>query len=99
MAGKKFKQSNINDTLLLIIQLLNRHDIDNWFVGYGTLLGIIRDGQCIDGDDDVDIVIDARNYDILKQILTDSGVELEYGYGIRNSQNIVKTVPPISTVV
>lgn len=92
MAGKTNTVEILNNTLLFIIKLLNEHDIKNWFVGYGTLLGIVRENSCIEGDDDVDIIIDQMNYDKIKQILIQNGIKIEYGYGIGNSKNILKTV-------
>ena len=93
MAGKKFSSKILNNTLMFIIKLLNEHNIKNWFIGYGTLLGIIRDNSCINNDDDVDIIIDSSNYDIVKKLLQERGIEIEYGYGIRNNKKILKTKP------
>jgi phosphorylcholine metabolism protein LicD len=42
----------------MIVNLLISMKIENWFIGYGTLLGIIRDESCIEGDDDIDIIVD-----------------------------------------
>lgn len=91
MAGPPMNKICLNNTLLFIIKLLNTHNIKGWFIGYGTLLGIVREDSCIDGDDDVDIIINIENYDKIKQILIDNNIELEYGYGINNSKNIIKT--------
>ena len=63
----------------------------NWFIGYGTLLGIIRENSCIDGDDDIDIIIEKSNYDVIKKILIENDLKIEYGYGINKSTNILKT--------
>lgn len=91
MAGESQTTSVLNGTLETILKLLNIHNIQNWFIGYGTLLGIIRNNSCIDGDDDVDIVIDCLNYDKLKEIMIDNGFTIEYGYDINKSKNILKT--------
>lgn len=76
MAGKKNSKEKLNNTLLFIIKLLNANNINNWFIGYGTLLGIIRENSCIDGDDDIDIIIDINNYDQIKKILMENGIKL-----------------------
>ena len=61
MAGDKNNRSLLNHTLMFIVKLLNDNNVSNWFIGYGTLLGIIRENSCIAGDDDVDIIIDATD--------------------------------------
>jgi hypothetical protein len=85
------KNEVLNNTLVCISTILNENNINNWFIGYGTLLGIIRNNSCIDGDDDVDIVIDKTNYNIVKDLLIKKGFEFEYKYGnIGNSKDILK---------
>ena len=91
MAGSRNSRKKLNNTLLFIIKLLNLNNFDNWFVGYGTLLGIVRENNCIEGDDDVDIIIDSKHYEALKKIIINEGIKIETGYGIKNSKNILKT--------
>ena len=91
MAGKEHSKTLLNKTLMFIIKLLNDNNIKNWFIGYGTLLGIIREDSCIEGDDDVDIVIDKSNYDIIKELMIENNINLEFGYNIDNNTNILKT--------
>ena len=91
MAGSKNTKIFLNKTLMFIIKLLNDNNIKNWFIGYGTLLGIIREYSCIDGDDDIDIIIDKSNYDVIKQLLIKNNIKIEYGYGIKHKKNILKT--------
>ena len=91
MSGQKYEQTILNNTLMFIIQLLHDNGINNWFIGYGTLLGIVRENSCIKGDDDVDIIIDIGNYDIVNKLLIENNIEIEYGYGIGDKKNILKT--------
>lgn len=91
MAGLKETSEKLNKTLLFLITLLNDNNIKNWFVCYGTLLGLVRENSCIDNDDDIDVIIEKSNYDIIKKILIENKFELEYGYGIKNSKHIIKT--------
>ena len=91
MAGQKFSKTILNNTLMFIIKLLNDNNINNWFIAYGTLLGIIRDDSCIHGDDDVDIIIDEKYYDIVKQLLVEKNFGIEYGRGINKRRSILKT--------
>ena len=92
MTGAKFNKTLLNNTLMFIIKLLNDNNINNWFIGYGTLLGIIRENSCIDGDDDIDIIIDKSNYDVVKQLLIKTGIDFDFGHGIGENTNILKTL-------
>ena len=91
MAGRNSNQEFLNDTLKFIVALLAENNITDWFIGYGTLLGIIRNDSCIDGDDDIDIIMNKSNYEVLKMLLINEGFEIEYGYGINKSTDILKT--------
>ena len=91
MVGTKDTSEKLNKTLLFLITLLNNNNIKNWFVCYGTLLGLVRENSCIDKDDDIDIIIEKSNYDIIKKILIKNDFKLCYDCGIRNSKYIIKT--------
>jgi phosphorylcholine metabolism protein LicD len=91
MAGIKNKKDFLNKTLLFIIKLLNNNNITDWFIGYGTLLGIIRENSCINGDDDIDIICNKKNYSVIKELLNNNNFIFEYEYKINDSQNILKT--------
>lgn len=92
MVGQKYTSKQLNNTLLCLIKLLNKYDIKGWFICYGTLLGIVRENSCIDGDDDIDIVIDKKYYNKLKEILINNNFLIEYRYGINNNNTIIKTL-------
>tara|TARA_B100001057_G_C22683453_1_gene884693 strand:+ start:134 stop:667 length:534 start_codon:yes stop_codon:yes gene_type:complete len=91
MVGRKETSEKLNKTLLFLITLLNNNNIKEWFVCYGTLLGLVRENSCIDNDDDIDIIIEKSNYDIVKKILIENNFKLIYNYGIENSKYIIKT--------
>lgn len=95
MGGIKQPKEKLNYTLKYITTLLNQNKLYNWFIGYGTLLGIIRNGSYIDNDDDIDIIIDKRMFHSLHILLKRSGIEITTQYGIGNTTNIIKTVPNI----
>ena len=63
MAGRRRTQAELNEALLWIVAVLHRLGLRQWYLSYGTLLGLVRSGQCIDGDDDVDIVISSPEFD------------------------------------
>lgn len=78
MAGGKISKKSLNTALLLIAKLFIENNIQNWFIGYGTLLGIIRNNSCIDNDDDVDILFDRNDYDKVINILINNKYELSF---------------------
>lgn len=47
-------------------------DID-YCVFYGTALGIHRDGDIIDGDDDVDLFVENKDFDTVDKLLKEAG--------------------------
>ena len=89
MAGEKETAEKLNKTLLFLITLLNNNNIKNWFVCYGTLLGLVREDSCIDNDDDIDIITEKSNFFIIKKILIENNFELELGKGW--GKHIIKT--------
>lgn len=91
MVGTRETSEKLNKTLLFLITLLNNNNIKNWFICYGTLLGLVRENSCIDKDDDIDIIIEKSNYDNIKKILIENNFKLTYGFGIGNSKYIIKT--------
>tara|TARA_B100000212_G_C27283480_1_gene494115 strand:+ start:160 stop:759 length:600 start_codon:yes stop_codon:yes gene_type:complete len=91
MSGRKSSKEKLNFSLLKIANILNNNNFDKWFIVYGTLLGIVRNNSCIDGDDDIDIMCDINDYQKLKDILDKEGFEFDYGYGINQSKFIIKT--------
>jgi len=72
----KLKLLELNHSLRIAHKMLDGKC--EWFPFFGTLLGIVRDGSLIDGDDDVDIYVHHKNYDLVKSILHDNGFEIDY---------------------
>ena len=63
------------ENLLFVAELLNRSGI-NWCVFFGTLLGLVRDGDVIKGDDDIDIYVPLEERSALIEALHREGFEL-----------------------
>ena len=91
MAGKQETQKKTNHTLVTIANILNEEKINDWFIFFGTLLGIIRENNCIEGDDDIDIMIN-YDYNKLRNIFKKHGFKFTTKFGIRRSKKILKTV-------
>jgi len=56
--------------------LLNSAGIE-WFIFFGTLLGLTRDNDVIKGDDDIDIYVDSRSRTRLIELLDQQGLVLD----------------------
>lgn len=76
MVGIKQNSDTLNATLIKITKILNDNAINGWFICYGTLLGIVRENSCIDGDDDIDIIIHKSKYDKLRKVLITNGFDI-----------------------
>lgn len=67
------KQSGVRELNLLNLKLMSRllKDVDH-FIFFGTLLGFEREGTIIEGDDDIDIMVDIKHRDRVAEILKNS---------------------------
>jgi len=65
MSGYPERAEKLNYTLHWAADMLTKKGIDKWFICYGTLIGVLREGSCIHGDDDVDIMVPRENWDDL----------------------------------
>lgn len=90
MAGFKETKKRLNKTLIYIINLLQKNNIINWFIAYGTLLGIIRDNSCIENDDDIDIIFDKNDYHKFKKLLIENNFKITHDYN--NKKIFLKTM-------
>tara|TARA_Y100001970_G_C14231111_1_gene858700 strand:+ start:1961 stop:2722 length:762 start_codon:yes stop_codon:yes gene_type:complete len=68
---KKFNRENL-------ISIANILDIDEYFVFYGTLLGLVREKDIIDNDDDIDILVDIKNRDKVISKIESSKLKIDY---------------------
>ena len=93
MGGDKQPREKLNHTLKYITSLLIQYKITNWFIGYGTLLGIVRDQSCIDQDDDIDIVCDVQDFERINTLLRSNQLLVTYEHSIGTSRHIIKTQP------
>lgn len=90
MAGNIASANKLNLSLIKISNILNNNNFNKWFIGYGTLLGIVRNNSCIDGDDDIDIICDIKDYDKLKEILIKENYQFEFGKDSIYHQDLCK---------
>lgn len=92
MSGESTNKVKLNRTLEKVCDILNKNDIHDWFIVFGTLLGIVRENSCIHGDDDLDIMIH-HDYQDLRSVFEKERFTFTSKFGIRNSDTILKTEP------
>jgi hypothetical protein len=92
MAGINTDKEKLNRTLEFVANILHEENINDWFIFFGTLLGIVRENSCIQGDDDLDIMINC-DYQQLRNTFEKRGVIFTSKFGINNSKTILKSEP------
>lgn len=91
MVGEPTDQQKLNHTLEKVCDILNKHNINDWFIAFGTLLGIARDNNCIQGDDDLDIMIN-YDYQHLKSLFKKEGFDfMEETFNLKNTDKMLKS--------
>ena len=95
MAGNPQNNEKLNTTLEKVCNILQTEGVNDWFIFHGTLLGIVREDSCIEGDDDLDIVINCE-YSAIIALFSKYDFEFErkgFGRKFRDSKLILKTKP------
>ena len=67
MAGRSLSQADLIACTEYVAKMLQNHC--EYFLFFGSLLGYVRDGTPIDGDDDVDMYVDKKNSDVVRRLL------------------------------
>lgn len=76
MTGPRTNKDKLNHTLETVCNILHENKISDWFVFFGTLLGLTRDNSCIQGDDDLDIMI-KYDYQELRSLFSKQGFKFQ----------------------
>lgn len=92
MVGIHTDKEKLNRTLEVVANILHKENINDWFIFFGTLLGIVRENSCIQGDDDLDIMINC-DYQKLRSTFEQEGFTFTSAHGLRNSDAMLKTKP------
>ena len=72
--GTPKSSQDLNKNLIDLVKLFNKYHISNWCIHGGTLLGIVREGNCIDNDDDIDILLHIEELQKLEKMINDNGI-------------------------
>lgn len=67
---RKVRSEDNNKNLVIISKILSRNGIE-FFPFYGTLLGLVRENSCIDGDDDIDIMVNIKDKSKVVKAMSD----------------------------
>lgn len=71
---RRVSSENNNKNLIIISKILNKNGVD-FFPFYGTLLGLVREDSCIDGDDDIDLMVSYDDRDRIYEIMSGLGMK------------------------
>lgn len=82
-------------TLKKFTQLMN--DRCEYFPCFGTLLGLVREGNPIQGDDDVDFYVNKNHFTKIKDILTDLNILVNYNEWPNQTENFIQAHGVIDT--
>lgn len=75
--------------LLLFSKKLLENKVEH-FIFFGTLLGIVRGGQPIDGDDDIDFYVNKQNYDLICDIVLTLGFDIDFSVYPNHTGDIIQ---------
>jgi len=68
------------------------------FVFFGTLLGLVRDRNIIDGDDDIDLYVDINHRKEVINILTDSGYLIDFAQYPNTTPYFIQATTSINNI-
>jgi hypothetical protein len=77
MAGYSVSKEKNSKSLIRTCKLLDSIT-DKYTVFFGTMLGLHREGDVIDGDDDCDFLVPSSLYNNIKELLISCGYEITY---------------------
>ena len=89
---RNISKSATIESLKNVAQILNESDI-RWAVSFGTLLGLVRDKDPIEGDDDIDIVVSVLDKQKLINLFKIKGFRVsmnhEYFVQVENNSHVI----------
>lgn len=89
MAGNSLSQASMKSALKKFSEELQKNKIEH-FIFFGTLLGLIRDGGPIVGDDDVDFYVNQIFYNRTRDLLSSLGFNLDYSSAPNNTKHFIQ---------
>jgi len=81
-------EDGLGFTLKFFSNLMNEKC--EYFLFFGTLLGLVRDKRPIKGDDDVDFYVNKNHYAFVKDMLSGLGIPINYGEWPNNTEDFIQ---------
>ena len=97
MAGNSLSQASMKSALVKFSKELQKNKIEH-FIFFGTLLGLIRDGRPILGDDDVDFYVNKNYYNKFKDLLSSLGFDLDYSSVPNHTKHFIQVHGHINNI-
>ena len=89
MAGNSLQQASMEHALIKFSKELKTYEIE-YFVFFGTLLGLTRDGKPIDNDDDVDFYVNKNDYNSVRKLLKSIGLKVNYSEWPNHTEHFIQ---------
>lgn len=89
MGKDNLELKSLEHGLITFSAKLSQSEIEH-FIFFGTLLGIVRDGQPIDGDDDIDFYVNKKNYDEVREIIQEWGFDVDFSVYPNHTRDIIQ---------
>ena len=77
MAGSFLSKESLMSSMHYFSRVLRENKFEH-FLFFGSLLGAVRDGHPIAGDDDVDFYVNKKHFFEVCNMLTFMGIEIDY---------------------
>ena len=89
MAGNSLTKTSMDSALIRFSKELRNKNIEH-FVFFGTLLGLIREGRPITGDDDVDFYVNEIFYDSVCELLDSMGLIVDFSNHPNHTKHFIQ---------
>ena len=87
MGGQKKSKKQLIELYSHFMPLLKKADL-NFIAFFGTLLGIVRENDFMDGDDDIDVIISSTEIDKLRNLVKKENIKTGIKTNIKNNDLI-----------
>ncbi len=87
---------NLNHAIKIFSEAL--HERCEHFLFFGSLLGMVRDNGPIEGDDDVDFYVNKNDYQTVRTILLEMGINVSFDGFPNNTEFFIKVSGVVNNI-